>query len=244
MFAATFNGAIDVYSTRARLTFPRKSWRFILQWFAKYIALDIEMRRAPLLWPSILTPTDEAAGVKDLYAHLTGLEYSVAVWEAALLLYLTAKNPPSPISRDVARRWQFVACNECVLELFHLRARLEKIQSVKLRTCPSVRASVDMTGLKEARKKLDEYFPDIEALRHAIAHKGQNEAHAEVHAPDGQFALFGFREPDRFSAPYEGKLRHLDITRDSLQRIIEVVTEYLAAFEVPSRELEMQGHIE
>ena len=202
------------------------------------------MPRAPLLWPSTLTPPGEVGAVKDLYAHLTGLEYSVQAWEAALLLYLTAKKPPPPISRDVARQWQFVACNECILELFHLRARLEKIQSLKLRHCPSIRPFVDVDRLKEARKRLDEYFPDIEPLRHAIAHKGQNEANAELHAPDGQFALFGFREPDKFSAPYEGKLRHLEITRESLQRITEVVAECLASFEAVSRSLKMQGHLE
>ncbi len=90
------------------------------------------MPRAPLLWPSILTPVEEAAGVKDLYAHLTGLQYSLEAWEAALLLFQTAKQPPSLISQEVARRWRFIACNECVLELYHLRARLEKIQSVQL----------------------------------------------------------------------------------------------------------------
>jgi hypothetical protein len=189
------------------------------------------MPHTPLLWPSVLTPPEESSAVKDLYAHLTGLEYSVEAWEAGLLLYLTAKNPPQSISRDVARRWQFVACNECILELYHLRARLEKIQSVKLRSCPSLRDSIDMARLKDARKRLDEYFPDIEALRHATAHKGQNEAHPEVHAPDGLYALFGFREPDKFSAPYEGKLRYLEITRESLARIVEVVDLYLSAFE-------------
>lgn len=202
------------------------------------------MRSAPLLWPSTVTPTDEVAAVKDLYAHLTGLEYSVQAWEAALLLYITAKHPTQSISRDIARRWQFVACNECILELFHLRSRLEKIQSVKLRHCPSVRADVNMSRLKEARKKLDDYFPDIEPLRHTIAHKGQNEAYADVHAPDGGFALFGFREPDRFSAPYEGKLRYLDITQESLKRIREVVAEYLNAFEEAAIVLDRQGHLE
>ncbi|WP_332778286.1 hypothetical protein [Polaromonas sp.] len=182
--------------------------------------------------------------MKDLYAHLAGLKYSVQAWKAALLLYLTAKNPPPSITRDVASRWRFVACNECILELYHLRARLEKIQSVKLRNCQSVRAMVDMSRLKDARKRLDEYFPGIEALRHATAHKGQNEAHPEVHAPDGQYALFGFREPDRFSAPYEGQLHYLDITHQSLGRITEIVTEYLGAFKLAARELEMQGHIE
>lgn len=175
---------------------------------------------------------------------MTGLEYSVDAWKAGLLLYLTAKNPPESISRDVARQWQFVACNECILELYHLRARLEKIQSVKLRSCPSLRDSIDTARLKDARKRLDEYFPDVEALRHATTHKGQNEAHPDKHAPDGRYALFGFREPDRFSAPYEGKLRHIEITVESLEHIVEVVGMYLSAFEPAALLLESQGHLE
>lgn len=202
------------------------------------------MTLVKLLWPSIATPTSEIAGIKDLYAHLTGLEYSLQAWEAGLLLYQLANQPPSSISRSVARRWRFVACNECVLELYHLRARLEKIQSVQLRKCPSLRAAIDISKLKIARKKLDEYFPDIEPLRHAIAHKGQNEAHPEIHAPDGQYALTGFREVDIYSAPYEGKLRHLALTNQSLQQITEVVAEYLSAFDAAAAELEKQGHLE
>lgn len=160
------------------------------------------------------------------------------------MLYVTAKKPPPTIPSDVARRWQFIACNECVFELFHLRARMEKIQSVKLRNCRSIRDSVNLPLIKKARKKLDEYFPDIEALRHAIAHKGQNESHSDVHAPDGLFALHGFRKPDQFSAPYEGTLRYLDITHESLRRIKEVVTEYFAAFAGAASELEAQGHLD
>lgn len=182
--------------------------------------------------------------MKDLYAHLTGLRYSIEAWEAGLLLYLTAKNPPPGISRTVASRWRFVACNECVLELYHLRSRLEKIQSVKLRNCPSLRPLIDMSRLRSARKMLDEFFPHIEALRHATAHKGENEAHPEIHAPDGLYALSGFREPDRYSAPYQGQLHHLDITRQSLERIGEVVSQFFSAFEAAAQELERQGHLE
>lgn len=202
------------------------------------------MTRVPLLWPSIATPSAEISGIKDLYAHLTGLEYSLEAWEAGLLLYQTAKQPPSSVSRSVASRWRFVACNECVLELYHLRARLEKIQSVQLRKCPSVRAAIDISKLKSARKKLDEYFPDTEALRHATAHKGQNESHPDIHAPDGTYAFTGFREVDVYSAPYEGQLRHLAITNQSLEKINEVVAEFLSAFEAPAAELERQGHLE
>lgn len=53
-----------------------------------------------------------------------------------------------------------------------------------------------------------------------------------------------FREADRYSAPCEGKLRSLDITENSLQKIDEVVSEFLEAFEAAAAELEKQGHLE
>ena len=202
------------------------------------------MSRTPLLWPSILTPSEEASEVKALYAQLTGVEYSVKAWEAALLLYRTAASPPSAIPREVASRWRWIACNECVFEIYHLRSRLQKIQSVQLHRCPSLRPWIDVSVIRRARKQLDEYFPDIEALRHATAHRGENEAHPEAHAPDGRIALTGFREPDRYSAPYLGKLCSLDITDKSLDRIAEVVGTYLGAFEPAAKELERQGYLE
>lgn len=154
------------------------------------------------------------------------------------------RHPPSAIPYSVASRWRWIACNECVLELYHLRSRLGKIVSVGFQKCPSVRSFVDFSKLREARKKLDELFPDIEKLRHAIAHKGENEAHSDVHATDGQYALTGFRESDRFSTPYEGQLRSLDITMQSLQKIEEVVFDFLESFKPATVALEQQGHLD
>jgi hypothetical protein len=202
------------------------------------------MPKALLLWPSSKTPQAEIAAIKDLNAHLLGLEYSVTAWQAGLLLYEAAKHPPASIPKGVASRWRFVACNECVLGLYHLRARIEKIQSVQLRKCPSLRARIDIEKLRGARKRLDEHFPGIEALRHAIAHKGENEAHPELHAPDGQFALSGFREPDVFSAPYKGELYRLPLTDQSLERIREVVAEFSQAFTGAAAQLESEGHLD
>lgn len=191
-----------------------------------------------------MTPQAEVAAIRDLNAHLIGLQYSVTAWQAGLLLYQTAKHPPASIPKKIASCWRFVASNECVLELYHLRSRLEKIQSVQLRRCPSLRASIDVERLRSARKRLDEYFPGIEALRHAIAHKGENEVHPELHAPDGQFALSGFRAPDVFSAPYKGELYCLSITEQSLQRINDVVSEFGTGFVSAADKLEREGHLD
>lgn len=204
----------------------------------------MQLSKVPLLWPSIETPPNEVAWIKNLYAHLWGLYYSVEAWQAGLLLYQTAKNPPVSVPRSIARRWRWIGCNECILELYHLRCRLENIQSVQLRKCPSVRTLVDVPTLRAARKRLDEYFPDIESLRHATAHKGENEAHPEEHAPDGQYALTRLHEPDKYSVPYQGRMCTLDITDESLQRVADVVSEFLRAFNVAAVELERQGHLE
>jgi hypothetical protein len=202
------------------------------------------MTRAPLLWPSIATPTDEVDAIKDLNATLVGIERSVEAWEASLILYKTAKQPPPLISKSTASRWRFIAVNECILELYHLRARLSKIRSVKLRTCPSLREHIDIEMMKAAKKRLDEYFPDIEALRHATAHKGENEAHPEVHAPGSKYSLSGFRQADRFSTPFQGQLRYIDITDQSFQRINSVVAEFFGAFVTAATALEKQGHLD
>lgn len=200
--------------------------------------------RTPFLWPSIMTPQAEVSEIKFRYAQLSGVEYSARAWEAALLLYRTAMKPPSAIPREIAGRWRWIACNECVLELYHLRSRLRKIQSVQLVKCPSLRSWIDTSSIRKARRQLDEYFPGIEALRHATAHKGENEAHPDVHAPDGLFALTGFREEDRYSAPYEGKMYSLYITDESQRRVEEVVDLYLGSFSAAAMELERQGHLE
>jgi hypothetical protein len=202
------------------------------------------MQRAPLLWPSGLTPPTEIEPIKTLSAHVSALPSSVDAWDASLRLYLLSKSPPPGIPKEVASRWRWLACNECIYELYHLRARLGKIQSVLLKACPSLLDGIDSSALRSSRKRLDDTFPGIAKLRHATAHKGENEAHPEVHAPDGRFALAGFREPDRYSAPYEGKLYALDITVQSLHTIESVVGEYLDGFRSAASALEAQGHLD
>lgn len=204
----------------------------------------MQLPKVPLLWPSNATPINEVAAIKNLHAHLWGTYYSVEAWQAGLVLFQTAKNPPFSVSRSIASRWRWIACNECVLELYHLRCRLEKIQSVQLRKCPSVCTLIDVVTLRTARKRLDEYFPDIEYLRHATAHRGENEAHPEVHAPDGQYALTKLGKQDEYCVQYRGVQYTLHVTDESLQRVSEVVSEFLGAFNVAAATLEQEGHLE
>lgn len=191
-----------------------------------------------------MTPNNEVAAIKNLHAHLWGLYYSVEAWQAGLALFQTAKNPPLSVSYSIASRWRWIACNECILELYHLRCRLEKIQSVQLRKCPSICTLVGVATLRNARKRLDEYFPGIEYLRHATAHRGENEAYPEVHAPGGQYALTRLSEQDKYCAQYRGVQYTLHMTDESLWRVSEVVSEFLGAFNLAASTLEQEGHLE
>gem|GEM_PF-1186424 len=129
-------------------------------------------------------------------------------------------------------------------QLHHLKKRIEKIRGVVIKKCPSLSDAIDSTLLRKSTKLLNDYFPEIDGLRDAMAHAGEFDAHPEVHAPDGMFALKGFREPHRFSAPFKRKLYHLDITDETLTRITEVVVLFFEGFMPASAMLEAQGHVE
>lgn len=202
------------------------------------------MLKPPLLWPSVKTPTAEVAAIKELHANLWGVTYNVEAWAAAFHLYEFAKQRHTGVTADDARRWKFIASSECIHQLHHFRERLEKIKGYKVRACPSLAPSIETKALRAATKRLDEYFPDIDQLRHAVAHAGANDVMPDAHAPEHGLLLAGFSEQDRYTAPYQGIDRHLHITESSLERIREVASEFLRAFEPSAKLLEQQGHIE
>lgn len=202
------------------------------------------MKGVPVLWPSTSTPPAEIGAVKELYAQLCGIAFNVEAWASALRLYEFAKLFPAGVQRADARQWKFLATHECALQLHHLRERLKRVPGYFLRRCPSLVSQVDAQALRAARKRLDEYFPDIDMLRHAIAHAGEIETTPKGLAPEQEFALSGFHQPDVFSAPYKGQVRKLEVSSESLSRIQEVVAVFLTAFTVVAGTLKAQGHLE
>lgn len=202
------------------------------------------MLTPPLLWPSVQTPSAEIPAVKDLNANLQGVASNVDAWASALRLYTFAKQKPAAMVRSDCRAWRFIACHECGLQLHHLKERMEKIKGYKLAACPSVAALVKRSDLRLATTLLDKQFPNIDQLRHAIAHAGEFDTIPGNHVPAETYGLVGFREADRFSAYFEGELRTLAITEESLAQITKIATLYLSAFEPAAATLALQGHLE
>lgn len=202
------------------------------------------MLTPPLLWPSIQTPASEIPTIKDLNANLLGVTYNVEAWATAFRLYQFAKQCPSGASAADSRSWKFIAAHECVHQLHHLKERLEKIKGFKIRACPTLTSSIDSKQLRAASKLLDEYFPDIDQLRHAIAHAGANDVLPGKHLPEHGYLLVGFIDEDRYSSPYQGIDRSLSLTEDTLERIREVASSFLLVFEPAAKLLQHQGHLE
>ena len=75
------------------------------------------MRKPPLLWPPRGLSEQETNAIKWLNATMHGLLASTDAWEAALALYKVRKTRPPQVKADIARRWQWIAIHECVMQI-------------------------------------------------------------------------------------------------------------------------------
>lgn len=200
------------------------------------------MLRPPEIWPSVRTPPAEVEPLKDLYANLWGVHYNVEAWRSALQLFQFCKGKPHGVASAVARSWGFIAANDCVHQLHHLRERLALIKGHKIRVCPSLSTEIDTQLLRVATRKLDEYFPDIDAMRHAVAHSGANDVVPQNHAPPNGWLLTRLDDSGRYSTHYQERERSLEITGESLRRIEEVAAQFLSGFAKAAQTLAQQGY--
>lgn len=198
----------------------------------------------PELWPSRKTPLEEIGPVKDLHANLWGVFYNVKAWSAALQLLAFSRSKPHGVAIGLVSNWSFIAAHECVHQLHHFRERLVLIRGHKVRACPSLGSEIDVAALRAATRKLDKYFPDIDSMRHAIAHAGANEVRPEEHSPEHGFLLTQLSRHELFSTHYQGKERRLELSEETLHRIEEVATDFLLGFARAADTLKLQGHLE
>jgi hypothetical protein len=200
------------------------------------------MFQPPVIWPSGETPPDEIEPLKDLYANLWGVYYNVEAWGSSLELLVFSRQKHQGIAADLLRRWSFIAANECVHQLHHLRERLALIKGHKVRACPSLMGSVDTKALRTATRKLDEFFPHIDAMRHAIAHSGANDVRPEKHASESGWLMTQLDDNGRYSTYYEGRERSIEINGESLGKLESVAATFLGGFIEAARTLELQGY--
>lgn len=197
------------------------------------------MKKPPLIWPPRGLSKEETAAIKWLSATMYGLLGSVEAWEAALELFQYGKSRPPQIKSDIARRWQWIAIHECVMQVSFLREQMDIIRGRLVKTSPLVHRHLDKAALRSSFKLFDEYFPDYREIRHAIAHSGEVSLNPERHSADGSiYAITKISSIDRLELEYKGRSLTMDITRATLTKIEAVVSTFWDAFAPAARELE------
>jgi hypothetical protein len=201
------------------------------------VPFQIKQLRPPMISPLPRFSKGEADNTDFLNALLWAVKFDVEAWAAALELFRLAKlrrgDPDlTRTERDLARKWQWIAARECVMQLYYLKERLVIIRE-KLGLCPTVAQHVDGQALRTAANLLDSQFPAIDKLRHAVAHSSGVDSRPHMHAPDGKYGFSRFRKGDRLEIAYQGTVSHLDINDETLSKLVSIATRFLGAF-VPS----------
>jgi hypothetical protein len=99
---------------------------------------------------------DEADAVLDLNANLHGVAFNVEAWSAALELYKFSRSRPDNVDRNLARKWRFIAADQCVMQLYYLRERLKVIKPQD-QGCKTIADVIDFRYsklIKESRRLL------------------------------------------------------------------------------------------
>lgn len=90
---------------------------------------------------------------------------------SALSLYEFCKTLSSinTVNADY-RKWRLIAGRDGVMSMYHFWMILS---GTNFRDCPTLSNFVDFCKLRDARKKFKQAFPDIEKVRHAVAHRAE-----------------------------------------------------------------------
>jgi hypothetical protein len=190
-----------------------------------------------------LVPENEKRAVGDAGSALHIIAMTAATWASALDLYKFASSKPAGIAEANARTWRFIAAREGAMQLFHLADQLHDYASMHLRDCPTMAKFVDKQMLKNAIKLLEARFPNIEAMRDSVAHWGERVSRPRTHEAgdfeiDGQIRATGEGRifaggsliGDKYVVTARGIVLELEITDETLNKIVGIVSMFFDAF--------------
>ncbi len=155
-------------------------------------------------WPPSINCNGLPKAERDAASHLFGLFSSLMSYgddfRSALALFdhcqseiakakSTGVRPSVPLME-----WQFIAARDGAMSVFHFGKIFEAVNSC-LGRCPTLLGMVNRPILKSARKLLRETFPNVETVRHAVAHSAElmkDRDSMEANALKGPYNAGGF----------------------------------------------------
>lgn len=157
-----------------------------------------------------------------------------------------ASNLPKQFLKELPR-WPFLAGRDGAMTIYHFSIALEGLQT-NIAKCPTLTPYVERPLLKSANKLLRKYFPDLEQIRHSVAHTADKmktpEKHAE-HSFSGSYSGLGIAikkstqvtiinsfQDRLFTNTWEGKVLSYELSQDTWKKLIAIKKEVWAAFKL------------
>jgi len=132
---------------------------------------------------------NKACGI--LVGNLLNIDTFVRDFAAAVALYDLC-DPGSPnlaIPSEHISALRMMSGSQGAIAIFNLAKTLAAIRG-SLNKVPTLLPHIDTDALKTAEKKLKDAFPNVEAIRHGVAHGGEalaTEHNVDKHMPSGTF---------------------------------------------------------
>jgi hypothetical protein len=147
----------------------------------------------------------------------------------------------------IFRSWRFIAARSCCLDIYHFGAAMDGITTSLTFHTPTLKSLVDMQKCREAKKLFKKSFPHAEAMRHIVAHAAElteTKDMIKVNSSTGASfdKLVGKDSKSKIMigasiinntlvGSHKGQDRSCEISKDSHEKLIAVLTVFFSAFE-------------
>lgn len=222
---------------------------------------------SPPMWSSGLKfygapkdiPSEEREAASLIASNLADLEIFISNFQGAVRLFDFCEmhlsrlpNDAPPNVRQDLTAWQFIACRDGAMSIFHLACTLEAC--LDLRGARTWRERLDAPNLRIARRLFGARFPHYRNIRHAVAHAGEMFSTTESikrHAIQGRHEFSGMRVIAlggariivrnslmfrQYSTTFLGKLLSYEMSGRSLDHLIDITARVYEAFGCGRRE--------
>lgn len=141
-------------------------------------------------------------------------------------------------------KWSLVAGRDGAMSMYHFWMILS---GTNFRDCPTLRNFIDFCKLKDARKKFKQAFPDIEKVRHAVAHRAEirqtlkkttkNSFSGSISMPGininnvKNFSISDSFIDNKFHCTINGKIITYELSINTLNKLTEITCDYYVGFQ-------------
>jgi hypothetical protein len=194
-------------------------------------------------------PESEKPAAGTLAMALVGMHEHAKDFASDLELFenlLTALTPFSNAGKEIrrqAREWSMVAARDGSMNIYHFGKSIVSAEK-SLALCESLVERVDKSRLGKANKLFRQSFPQHERIRHTVGHMAEfmtdptkSKKHeikggwSDATSTVGPHTSFVTSLAGRnFITTYEGNLVSYKISKETLDRLIEVKREFYSGF--------------